>query len=62
MNQTETLTLRQRYSQLSEGKKRLLIRKYTHLFGACKATFFNKLQNETRLRPIENIFFTENLI
>lgn len=52
--------IKQKYTVLSEGKKRLLIRKYTQLHG-CIATFYNKINGKVKMRKIEQHFFSTNL-
>ena len=48
------------YQQLSSGKKRLLMSKYTSLFGG-RSTFFNKINGVTPMRKSEQLFFLKCL-
>lgn len=55
------ITLRERYDQLTEGQKRVLINKYTREYSACIRTFFYKINGKTKLRATEVKFFESNL-
>jgi hypothetical protein len=52
----------EKYKTLSPGKKRQLRDKYTASFGFKPVTFYQKLKGRLKLMPIEQKFFTENLV
>jgi hypothetical protein len=61
MQETQQKTLRQKYAELSEGKKRLLIREFRRQFDMAYSTFFAKLNGTRPMRKPEQAFFTNNL-
>jgi hypothetical protein len=56
---TITYSLKEKYKQLSYGKKNLIRRKYMHWFNRKPAAFYQKINGDLKMCPAEQEFLTQ---